>query len=458
MAVDFGEVRSALHAAQDKAGWERLCEVCERADEREWEEQLWPYLEREITRWPLALRKVSPRWVRQAMEHGRTPPAARMGAALKVALTKQSWTGAFDLRHLAKLAHPGLVAASLSVEGLDPLKLQELLDVSAFVSSERLSGLRELELGGLLASEDALVRVAHNSALSALEDFGLGGVALGAAHINALTHIITRRQLDALHLTGCEGINAQLGRAAFWRQITSLELADDKYRGDYDPSFAQGLPANILKNLTLCKLRQIPVYHTLLNAPATDQLEILSIDQCYQLDHELLLKRMHGWQLRALRWTSCDLKDDVYDALTRELSAGDLLVRAEALDLDQAAQRAFLAVADAISLPALRGLRLESTLDGAQLAQLTRARLPALRHLHVRLNTSEKDEVLAAAHALSESSWAAQLDSLRVGAYHFYDLALDGLGALRPGVARYLYRRWDEPLAPLWDMRGVLIA
>jgi hypothetical protein len=82
--IDFGEVRSAAHAAPCWLGWERLCALCERATQDERDEQLQPYLARELDRWQPALRELPLRWARQVMERGSALTPAQAAALARL--------------------------------------------------------------------------------------------------------------------------------------------------------------------------------------------------------------------------------------------------------------------------------------------------------------------------------------------------------------------------------------
>lgn len=454
--IDFGEVRSILHGGEEAQRWSKLCELCGGATQAEWDEQLSPYVMPVVSRWPDAERKMPPLWLRRALEGGELPACLPMAASVKLALTTQSMTGQFDLRRLERLATPALRALSLGAARLDLRRYGDKLDVSGLLGSSALTGLRELELGGELASEGVVRRLASNEALRDVALLGLADVKIDRRLIDALEQLPSARagQLRGVRLTRCEGVNPALGGSDLWRGVTSLAFVDEPYSGDFNHEFSTHINNTKLETLTLDKARQGAVHIKLVGSDACESLERFKIHDTYIIDIENIIDQLGRWRLRGLSWRGDALEEEQQRRLGRLVAGGEAFERLEVMELGRRGSAA-LEAARGAALPALRVLRL-GLATRAQLSSLAACHMPALRSLTLRLSKEDGDERDALA-ALLDAPWWPQLTQLCV-------LCESDVYALRA----WLEPRWDraglsirygfsDHASPLWDDLGAAL-
>lgn len=173
----FGEIRSLLHREGTAASWGELCALIDLCDQRELEEQILPYAQAHIGRWPEHTRIAPRRWS-DRLEKGL--PVERLALASKLELFASRSTLRSNQTEDNQPTHPQL-------EGLlanRPPKLRLL----------------ELSINGRLGTKHVSALAGETELLEQLRVLRIEKSQLGDQTVEWLAHHESLEQLEALHL------------------------------------------------------------------------------------------------------------------------------------------------------------------------------------------------------------------------------------------------------------------
>ena len=198
----FGDVRSLMQGPAQAQTWRALTLALDGAKEEGLQQQLLPYLESALRRWPDELRLLPERWISAALS-GQAPPWLSLGRSLKTReLNAQALQLVASHEGLAHLSALHLQGCELTPSGLAALMdgpagrglktlyvAHSVLDdasVEALCAVEGLSRLKTLDLRYNRIRDDGAAAIARAPALTRLEHLDLRHNLIGLAGATAL--------------------------------------------------------------------------------------------------------------------------------------------------------------------------------------------------------------------------------------------------------------------------------
>jgi hypothetical protein len=438
----FGDLRSALQSTPSTLAWDRVCDMFDRlqhSPERERvQQELLPYAQSSLARWPDALRVAPSTWIEQLMDGAPAHAGLRLAARLEL----RSAVRADRLKRLATSdALPALTDISFQDNTVSPKALTTLLDsplrtqltslqlrctdqrdglISVLTSPKGPTSLERLELARQEVSQPAVQELATAPFAASLRHIRLESNARHGGQLAALLRAPFAPQLQTLCLhTGT--ISRDDSDAIELPALTALSIESSGGSADVGSSLRGLIERSPLLEALSLRGHMVSTgsfFQQLLDGPLPSALRSLALDAVSWMRGVDQAKR-NAWlgalpaSLRELDLIgSYNTRDD--HTLAHALFASPRGATLTALRLRQQTLNANMLRANPVALPTLQALSIQdSTIDDQDIKALaSHAELPALRALKL----SEHGASLDALARLTQTPWWPSLRALTFSA------------------------------------------